>query len=154
MKLFSLVNHKVEILPEARLIREFSSLSIEELGYVYFMEDYQSTYQSYPEEVREQKIIKDLGIKEVTADMKRACLKYNELQETLSMKLLKSARGAIQKLSEFFDKEGPRSRNYVKNLESIGKLIESLDRLETKVKREISIEGKSKANRKINIFED
>jgi len=153
MELFSLVDNKVEVLPEAKLIGEFSTLSAKELGYVYFMEDYKSPYNAYPEVDRAERIRNDLGIKETTPKIKSACIKYSELQETSSMKLLKSARIAISKLSTFFENKGPQDRNYVTNLGNLGKLIESLDRLEAKVKKEVSVEGRSKGGREINPFE-
>jgi hypothetical protein len=154
MDLFSLVNNKVETTPECKLIQEFSTLSEKELGYVYFMEDYKSPYNAYPVEERETIIKEDLGLKEISNKMLLAQKKYSDLQETTSMRLLKSARLAITKLSDFFEREGPKSRNYVTNLGNIGKLIESLDRLESKVKKEVSIEGRSKGGRSINKFEE
>jgi polyribonucleotide nucleotidyltransferase len=153
MHLLSLVDNKVEILPEAKLIKEFSTLSPKELAYVYFMEDYQSPYNVYSTEDRHNKIKEDIEIKGVSEKVTTAQKKYSELQETTSMRLLKSARLGITKLTEFFEKRGPSDRTYVKNLESLGKLIESIDRIENKVKKELSVEGRAKAGRKINHFE-
>jgi hypothetical protein len=154
MNLFSLNDNKVEISPEVKLLEDFSPLFEKELAYVYFTQDYKSPYNQYPEDVRSAKVMEDINLKEITEQTRRACKKYVELQETVSMRLLKSARGAILKLADFFEREGPKSKNYTKNLESLGKLIESIDRLEEKVRKEVSLEGKSKAGREINFFEE
>ncbi len=160
MNLFSLVDNKVIATPEAYLISEFAVLlkdkkkGIIDMAYVYFTQDYKSPYSAYQEEERGKKVAEDISMTwEASKEVKEACIKYTELQDTTSMRLLKSARSAIAKLSTFFENGGPKDRNYVKNLESLGKLIESVDRLEQKVQKEVSVEGKSKAGRSINIFE-
>lgn len=117
------------------------------------MTDYKSPYNSYPEEQRSSKIKEDLGLKKIDEKINKACKKYAELQETTSMRLLKAARLAVQKLTDFFERGGPKDRNYVKNIENLGKIVESIDKLENLVKKEVSVEGRSKGNREVNEFE-
>lgn len=153
MILFSLSNNQVVVAPEALLIQEFSTLSVQELGYVYFMTDYKSSYNSYQEEKRSEQIKTDLGLKTIDEKVVKACKKYAELQETTSMRLLKAARLAVHKLTDFFERGGPKDRNYVKNIENLGKIVESIDKLENLVKKEVAVDGRSKGGRDINEFE-
>ena len=156
MNLFNLVDNKVVVSPEALLIKDFSVLSPTELAYVFYIQDYKSPYSSYAPETREETIKKDLGLKAigVREEVMKACQKYSELQETPTMKLLKAARGGVDKFKKYFEDKGPSDRNYGKNLEIIGKLLESIDKLEERVKKEVSVESRAKGGRSINTFEE
>jgi hypothetical protein len=56
--------------------------------------------------------------------------------------MLNSARLAVEKLSNYFKNSNPNDKFYTANLEKLGKIIESLDKLEEKVKKEQTSETK------------
>jgi len=171
MTLFNLENNKIKVAPEALLISSFKTIwdrdtskskdkAISELSFVYFMADYKSIYLSYPESGRASQIISDtIGTKNWRPDdaIKVAIRKYEELQNTPTLRLLKSARHALEEVSVYYDTAKPTDKNVVaisNSIEKIGKIAESLDKLEDKIRREIQTEGRSKAGREINPYEE
>jgi|JI10StandDraft_1071094.scaffolds.fasta_scaffold70734_3 hypothetical protein len=150
MSIFQLENNVVKISPEVISIPEFKEIwdrdkskekgkAYKEIAYVYFMADYKSPYTAYPPGEREDKIKSDFIRDEswVRDDKVNAAIKkYEELQQTPTLRLLMSAKFAAEKLSEFFRTQDPEHRNYTSNLEKLGKIIESLDKLEERVKKE------------------
>lgn len=110
-----------------------------ELSYVYYLADYHSPYQNIPEEMRSDKIreefIKDKKWKE-DKEVQEAIKIYMELQETATMRLLKSARIAVDRLADYFKESEPEDKNYTSNLEKLGKIIESINKLDQQVKKE------------------
>src|SRR3990167_8155919 len=164
MNKFILENNKVKISPEALLIQAFKNVwdkdtsktkdkALAELGYVYFIADYKSDYLAYPENTRTKQIaidtMKDSNYKP-DETVKAAIKKYEELQNTPTLRLLKSARHALEEVSSYFDVVKPTDRNVTAisaSIEKIGKIAESLDKLEDKIRREVQSEGRSKAGR-------
>jgi hypothetical protein len=156
MNIFNLKNNKVIIDPDKLIIPEFKSIwerdkskdkenAFKELTYVYMLVDFKSPYQAYPEDIREIKIKEDLfKDKNWKPDdlIKSACKKYYELIETPTLRMLNSARIAVEKLSNYFKVSNPNDKSYTANLEKLGKIIESLDKLEEKVKKEQTSETK------------
>ncbi len=171
MNLFILEDNKVKVAIEALLISNFKTIwdrdtskakekALKELSYVYFMADYKSIYLAYPESTRTNQITLDI-IKDPKwipdEVVKAAIIKYEELQQTPTLRLLKSARHAIEEACNYYNEVKPNDRNIVAisgSIEKIGKIAESLDKLEEKIKKEIQTEGRSKADRKINKFEE
>jgi hypothetical protein len=170
MNIFVIESNKIKVQPEALLIPQFAEIwnrdkskektkAISELSFVYFMADYKSIYASYPESTRTSQIITDT-IKDSSWKpddvIKAALVKYEELQQTPTLRLLKSARHALEEACNYYNEVKPNDRNIVAisgSIEKIGKIAESLDKLEDKIKREIQTEGRSKGNREINPFE-
>jgi len=150
MAVFHLENNVVKVAPELLNIPEFKviwdrdkskdkGVAYKEIFYIYFTTDYKSVYNAYPEHEREARVIKDFirDDKWIPDDeIKAACIKYDELQVTPTLRLLQSARTATDKLSQFFLIQDPEHKNYTSNLEKLGRLIESMDKLEEKVKKE------------------
>ncbi len=150
MKLFDLINNRITIEPEILNIPPFKDIwdrdksktketAYRELCYIYYISDYKSPYNAYPPDIREIEIkkdyLKDLEWKEDTL-VKQAKKKYDELQESPTLRLLKSARLGCEKLEAYFVKMGPADPNYVRNLKEIGNIVKSLDILEEKVKKD------------------
>ena len=81
-------------------------------------------------------------------DISEAIGFYKRLRETTSMYVLEKAKGAVYKLADYFDcidfKETDdmgrpvySAKDVSANLEKVGKIVESLDKLEDKVRKEI-----------------
>ena len=175
MNIFSIENSKIKIQTDCLLIPQFAIIhnrdkskektkAIQELSYVYFMADYKSTYIAYPESTRKTQIIQDIfkdSKWEADDDIITAIKKYEELQETPTLRMLKGARKAQEAITKYYeevsqdpDKVNSKSVGAIAmSLEKMGKIAESIDKLEDKVRREIQTEGRSKGGRTINEFE-
>lgn len=176
MNLFYLEDNKIKITPETLLISQFKIIwdkdksktkedAIRELSYVYFMADYKSIYLAYPESTRKKQITQDI-IKDETWKpddaIKAAIIKYEELQKTPSLRMLIGARKAQEAITKYYEEISTDSTKVnsksvqaiAMSLEKMGKIAESIDKLEDKLKREVQSEGRSKANRQINKFEE
>jgi len=163
MGLFDLKGDKIVLDPDKLIVPEFRAIWDQDkskdkavaekmITYIYFLCDYNSPYASYPEEKKEEELMRDLKmkVKEVsTVEMKLAILKYKEFQETHSMRLLRSARVACDKMADYFrevdfaaaDDQGKlkyNAKDVAANIAAVGKMIESLDKVEEKVKKEIT----------------
>lgn len=114
MKLFSLVNYKVEIEPEALLLAPFSSiwnrdktvarkLAMNELAYVWFMQDVKSDFFAIVNEVeRSEEVIKVLDLPKgwkPNSKVKEAEEFYKKSSESLTYRLLQDSRSGLEKLS-------------------------------------------------------
>lgn len=159
MNLFTLDNGRVKFSPEALTIKEFKEIwnkdssktkeqATEELAYVFYMSDYKSPYLSYDLSAREYKIITDVITKKGwKADdrIKAAITKYEELQNTPSMGLLKDAETALDKIRYYFknvdvteDENGAATKNLISNVEKLGGVIKGLTLLREMVDKEVS----------------
>lgn len=171
MNLVILENNKVKINPEILLIQAFKNVwdkdtsktkdkALAELGYVYFIADYKSDYLAYPENTRSRQVACDIMKDEdykPDETVKAAVRKYEELQTTPTLRLLKAARHALEEACLYYDTVKPSDRNILAiagSIEKVGKITESLDKLEDKIKREVQSEGRSKAGREINPYEE
>ncbi len=171
MTLFILEDNKIKVSSDTLLIPVFKIIwdrdcskakeaAIKELSYVYFMADYKSLYLAYHENERERQICTDIMKDDKWKPddaVKSAIIKYEELQQTPTLRLLKSARHALEEACNYYDNVKTNDRNILAvngSIEKIGKIAESLDKLEDKIKREIQTEGRSKADRVINKFEE
>lgn len=124
-----------------------------EIAYVLFKNNPnkdKNPYLSYPLKDRERILIYDLfkNLKwKPDKKVKEAEKKYLEFMETQSLRLLKSSRKAVDNLSEYFeaidftkkDFEGKsifNARDLTANLEKVGRIVESLSKLEEVVIKE------------------
>jgi len=175
MGLFDYQNYMVVLHPDSVVIPPFIDLwerdktknkhkATKELSYVYFVCDFKSPYSIYEESGREAKVREDF-IKDdkwkPDAMVLAAMDKYNKFQMTYTMKFLKSARGATEKLQAYFDevdfhavdeKGAPiyKATDVVRNLKEVGNVIESLNKVEEKVKKEIDDKAKVKGKKVIS----
>lgn len=166
MSLFELKNNIVVIEPQGIMVPEMKviwdsdkskdkSKAYKELSYIYFVADFKSPYANYPEDKRKE-IVRDDFIRDSKwkePDYIIAALKkYSELQETSSMRMLIAAKIAQDMITDYFKtgkcKIDPRELMGV--LSNIGKSVESLDKIEEKVKKEISSNEKIRGGGKIS----
>lgn len=96
--------------------------------------------------------------------MLEAIIKYRKLQETVSVRMLRSAKNAAEKLSIYFDnidfdlldkfnKPVYSARDVASNLKEIGSIVKSLGILEDQVKKEQSSSGKVRGGVDIGDYE-
>lgn len=141
-----------------------------ELSYVVFLCDntisnpYRNMAESLKEEVLKRDVLGDVDYK-ITDDLKSAIEKFNQLKETTSSRLLKSAKIAAEKLSDYFenkinfddlDSNGKpvySAKDLASNLGAIGKIIESLKKLEEQVLKEQLDGGTARGGAEIGDFE-
>jgi|TARA_R110000751_G_scaffold47523_3_gene106373 hypothetical protein len=145
-ELLTITENKVIPSAYALTIPEFKTLKLNELAFVYFFTDHESPYAPYDEPERLQKLSDDLKIK-ASPKITGAIDKYKELSETSAVKLLKAARTSVTKLEKYFktidltalDDHGKpiyHAKDLVSNLANMGKVVSSLDELESLVRKQ------------------
>ncbi len=166
MNIFKFVNNKLIVSPEDVLIPEVNfiwerdkskdkEVARQELTYIYLISDWNSIYRNYPEAHKDTIIRKDFikipnwepdnAVKET---IKR--LDDHQIQSSTSMRLLRSTKNAIEKLSDYFDDVDFTERdedgkpvykiNEVTNsIEKAGKMLQSIETLVEKVEKEKSM---------------
>lgn len=178
MTLFDIENGKVVLkasslaIPEFKLIWEKDKTkskdkAYNQLSYIIFLCDVSlsNPYRNYTDEDRNNILKKDfLGGKDPDEDMLNAIVKYRKLQETVSVRMLRSAKNAAEKLSIYFDnidfdlldkfnKPVYSARDVASNLKEIGSIVKSLGILEDQVKKEQSSSGKVRGGVDIGDYE-
>lgn len=176
--LFDMKDGKFIVNPDRIIIPPFKTIwerdksksketAINELAYIYFVADYDSPYANFPEAEKTERVAIDFLAKyKITPDtlVNEAVNKYKEFQSTHSMRLLNSARATADKMSNYFDNidfdeedDSGRLKYVAKDvastLSNIGKIVESLDKLEEKVKKEIKTETKIRGGGKASNWE-
>ena len=180
MNLFEFKENKVSVTPEALFIPEFAAVwdrdtssrkeyALRELAYVYFLCDYNSVYQAYPEDVREEKIRKDLsdGTRRIKLSMycESAVKRYKELQNTPTMEFLESVKKAMDKMTGYFNSVDFKERDLkgvpiykpeivTRCAKEAGSIVDSIDKLKKKVKLEVYESNLARGKASINHFEE
>jgi len=122
----------------------------------------------YPEKLRHQQLAIDLFGDpnwRASAEIKQVINYYTEISETTSLTLLNSARIACHKLADYFkeidftdvtDDGKPiyTAKDVAANLGAVGKIVDSLDALEEKVKKEQTSKSKIRGGGKVGPYED
>ncbi|MHA1198101.1 MAG: hypothetical protein ACTSQF_01905 [Candidatus Heimdallarchaeaceae archaeon] len=165
MKLFDILDGKVVMNPQALAMPEFKTIwdrddseekdqAYREISYVVYLCDESSNnpYRAYRIEDRDKVLKQDFmgGSKwKADGDILKAVKKHKEATQTTNSRLLRSAKNASEKLSEYFDtvdfseldKDGKpvfSSRELAANLKEVGGIVKSLGILEDLVKKEQS----------------
>jgi hypothetical protein len=171
-KIFEFISNELVLnKPEILLIPEFEKLwaldrnmckedksgtkrlqAYKEFKYIWLTQDFHSDYMELNEYERITTSLNDCGLTEAqvtTPEMVAAIRKYNKLQETKIIKLLKAAYGMIDKLETFFltvdlnerdtnsNKLIHNSKDAISNLSNLGKAVEGLSILEYRVKKDM-----------------
>jgi len=175
------LNKKSEVVPNAAAltIKEFKNIwerdttedkrnALKELAFVFFTADFNSIYQAYPVEERDAAIKTDIFENpEYIVDpvLTQAIKKYEELQVTPSMRLVSSARRALEEMINFLktvnikekDKMGKpiyKPRDIMMAMSKTATVVDSLDKLEEKVKKELKDSGTIRGGNEKGFFED
>ena len=162
MGLFDLKEGQIVLHPDSLALPPFKRIwnrdkgkgkekATKEIAYIYYVTDFKSPYSIYPEDRRKTLVAEDF-MKDIKykpdKDVIEAIGFYKKLRETTSMYVLEKAKSAVYKLADYFDnidfKETDEvgrpiysAKDVSANLEKVGKIVESLDKLEEKVRKEI-----------------
>lgn len=131
-------------------------MAVKELSYIYHMEDPLSPYATWAEEHREQAIIEALFTEDDwSADelVRQGQQRYRQLTESQASRLLRAARKSINKMEEYFENFNPEAsddsgksvKDLIANISKLEALIEGLDRLEERIKKQKQGEKQIKA---------
>ena len=118
--MFDLVDYKITVSAASLNVPEFKAIwkrdknrtkvnAHAELSYVYYMCDYKSEYRNYPEgertkEIKEAFITKQLGEKWKPDKVVQAAMdRYISMQETPSLRYLKSQEAMIDKVTDYMN---------------------------------------------------
>lgn len=179
MRLFKYEGYNLTISDEAFLLKPFKDLwkrdkskgkekALQELGYIYMMEDPRSDYQAYVDkEVRAEQVKLGEGL---PSDWKpdKLVLDAQEFYasfKTESALLLEDIRVAITKLREFIktidlnavdDKGKPiyTLNTYTATIKQIPELITSLDEAEKTIARDLAQSDRVRGSAEKSIYED
>lgn len=180
MKIFDVVNGKLNISEEAYLLRPFKKLwerdktkdhelALAELGYIYFMEDFRSDFADIlDEEQRSEEITIGLDFpKKWKPDesVQKAREFYAKWTETYSLKFVKDAKLALEQIRIYFrsvdieemDKMGKPKFDIIKlarTIEMSDGMLENLNKLEERVRRDLQAKSTARGAKDKNIFED
>lgn len=177
-RLFDLERNKIVLNPDILAIPAIKKIwqrdktkdkikAIEELSYIVFLADFHSPYRDLKGIEKEKIIIEDIFGDtnwRPDDDIKKAVKVYIRNQISPSMRLLQSARVAIEKVSDWFERvdleeedtfgKPKYSANDVsRNLKEIGNIVKSLGNLEKQVRMELE-ESNARGNNEIGYFED
>lgn len=177
MKLFILESNTLQVnKDEVLLIREFADLwevqrnkvqgdlrggerrlAFKEFTYIYLMYDWESPYKTFSETERHTEALYDSGLTEKQfADerFKKACKKYQDMQETHMSRLLRSAYRTIDELRLYyellnlqerdeFNKPIHNAKQVLDSLGGLGKVLASVEQLEEIVRKQKEAGGKA-----------
>lgn len=179
IKLFRFEGYTVNVEPEAIMLAPFKaiwdrdttstkSIAMQELAYIYFMDDPRSDYQYLiDDEVRMHEVIQGLGMPEGWAEddvIKRARTFYKSFKPT-SAGLLEDTRIAVNKLRELLrniDLEEKDDKNrpvYTLNtitatIKQIPSLVKDLDEAERTLSKDIIQESRARGSQSKALGED
>ena len=126
-------------------------LATKEISYIVYLcdESIDNPYRAYRDDERERILLKDFMPENWTADKEvlSAIDRFRELKQSTNSRLLRSAKKAAEKLSEYFDsvdfsmKDGSgkpvfSSRDLASNLKEVAGIVRSLNLLEEMVRKE------------------
>ena len=168
-KLFDIDKGKVVLNPTTLWVPEFKAVwdrdkkknkdrAIAEISYIVFMFSYQSPYQAYSESEREDKVksdfMKNFPDWEPDDIVKAAIKKYQELQDSISLRLLRSTKLALETIEEYFKTANPEDiTTIVRNAKELGNLVQSLDKLEKQVQKEQLENASIRGSTEVGLFE-
>lgn len=179
-QIFDISNGEVVLTPEALAIPSFKKIwdrdkskdktrALDEIKYVVFLCDpVKSPYKDI-EEIEKAEIIR----KDIFGESKwqpdeviiEAMDKYTELRFTTTLRVLKSAKTAVEQLSNYFAEVDFKAKDTMgrplysandlaANLSRVGNIVKSLNILEEAAKKELSDSGRVKGGTEIGYFED
>ena len=178
MKLLKYEGYNITFEPELLTIKVFKDLYkrdkskdksrfIQELGYIYFMEDPRSDYQYLTDiKDRAKAIIEGEGLKDWSEDtMLKEAMEYYASFKTTSALLLEDTRIAVDKLREMLrnidltavdDKGKPiYTLNIVTaTIKQVPSLVKDLDEAEKTIAREIIQNDKVRGSQEKSMYED
>jgi len=163
MELFTFDKNQVTVRPHTLLIKEFKVIWDRDRSKnkeLFYIADYKSIYLSTAPEERSAILIDDLNLKNWKPDsvIEDAIKKYADLQKTMSMRFLDSQRQALEQLMLYFKnikyENISKPSELSKSMTDTAKILESIDKIEERIRKELSSKGKTMGDREIGLFED
>ncbi len=188
MDLFKLQDYELEInKAEVLLVKEFADLwdtnrnkgvgdnrgyekkrAFKEFQFMYLVYDWKSPYSEYSDQEKREAAQSDSSLtdKQLTDDkFLAACKKYQELQDSRMLKLLRSAYRAVDELRIYFEnidlqdidpetgKPIHSAKDLISNISNLGKTVEGLSQLEYMVKKEKEQERGLRGQQEAGMFD-
>jgi hypothetical protein len=140
-----------------------------EFAYIYFMADYKSDFSDIlDDEERTNEILKVIELKKgwkPDEDINKAILFYKSRRDGMAMRMFEAARILASKIEKYCRTvdlmERDRSNKPIHNIKAIndvlkqfGSSVESLNKLESQVKKEVAENKNMIGSREKNIFEE
>ena len=181
MKAFQLDrNYNLEVSPDTLVLGPFKDiidrdkskdkeLGKKELLYIYHMEDPRSDFSDIMDnDYKKLQIITNIRFPKGWVEDKIIITGrkfYKERQETMAIRLYKACKIAVDKIEEFFtnfdinerDEKGKPifNINQINSvIKEIGTTIDNLEKLEQKVKRDLSVKNNVRGNKNKSLYED
>ena len=166
-KLFDINKGRVEMNPASLWIPEFKKLwdrdksktkenAVKDITYIVFLNAFDSPYQAYSYDERKIKLKEGYYTPswEPDDEIKKAEKKFLELQDTPSLKMLRSVKEGIEKIESYFRNASPdNATEIIKNAKEMGSLVKSLDALEKQVQKEKLESASIRGGQEIGLFE-
>lgn len=187
MKVFTFENQRLSLnKEEILLVNEFAELwetsrnkgdgdsrgiekkrAFKEFTYIYLMYDWESPYKNFSDSERKLAASDDAGLTSKHLQDEKflaACRKYQSIQDTQMMKLLKSAYRAIDEVRLFYEtidlqeRDGDgrpmfNAKQLLDSLGGLGKTIESVEKLEELVKKQREVGVKLRGDVEPGMFD-
>ena len=177
MRIFEIISNQPRVTTEGILTfqelydrdtTKDKSVFFQEMEYIYFSTDYKSYYTGLNVDIREKEVIKHYikvpGWKP-DALVKAGVERYKQLQKTESLGLLEDARYALEKIRGYYksidfakrDTKGNqlfKITDVTRSVGDIAKMIESLDKLTDKVRKEEELGRKTRGDGEGGFFEN
>lgn len=179
MKIFDIEDNRVVLNPQSLNIPEFKAIwdrdkskqkgnATKEISYIVYLcdESVDNPYRAYREEERIQVLLKDFMTVDWQPDevVLQAVEKFKDLKQTTNSRLLRSAKKAAEKLSEYFDsvdfnvkdshgKPVFSSRDLAANLKEVAGIVKSLNTLEDMVRKEQSESSNIRGGGEVGMYE-
>lgn len=179
MRIFDILDNKVVLDPQSLAVPEFKKLwdrdknkmkgtATKEISYIVFLcdESVDNPYRFYKDEDRERVLKQDFMGAEWQPDeaVLKAIEKLKDMKQTTNTRLLRSAKKAAERLSEYFDavdfnkKDASgrllySSRDVSSNLKEVAGIIKSLNLLEEMVRKEQSESSNIRGGGDIGLYE-
>jgi hypothetical protein len=170
MKIFTLENQKLTLnKEEILLVSEFGALweinrnkgdgdsrgverklAFKEFTYMYLVYDWESPYKNFTDKERHQTAVEDSGLTDKQLKNEKflaACIKYQAMQDTPQLRLLKGAYRMCDELQLFYamadlqerDGDGKyvlASNTVITSIGNLGKMVAGLEELEEVVRKQ------------------
>lgn len=175
-----ILSPELRLIREFRLLIEedkdrFKKQAIKWFQYIYFMYSFKSPFADLPDKYRKESVEKDTGVTKITPTLQAAIDKFIELQDTpttrtlrevkstldMSAEMIKVLRNQIQESLDAPNISSDDIADLVKRLNetlnianTIPKTVESIEKLEEKVKKEKTGDDKLRGGRSKGYFED
>lgn len=123
--------------------------------YIWHLCSHKSPYATSEDQEREETVRQDFLKEEPSELLLKTVDRYRNSLETTSMRLLRAAKKAALNIAVYLEESAKQEemeniKEVVGTLEKIGKIVESLDKLEDRVKKEITNEERLRGGGTVN----